>query len=222
MPLFKLFVVGLILSVFPGCGMLVKSHVTRFHDGLDKLRASNNTAFAVMPYKEQQGDLEYKLYARSISSKLVEAGFVEVGNIDKAALAVFFSYGIDSGQDVAYSYPIYGQTGGGTTSHSGTVNSYGGSASYSGTSYTTPTYGVVGQASGRKTKYTRVLKLEIVDLRNSSEKNLVIVFQGEVKSKGSSSSFSSVSECLIEAMFDKFPGANGDTSTVINSKCIKK
>lgn len=212
----------IILAVaLTGC-MPVVSDVTRFHDP-DNLQPIGT--FVVIPYGEQIGSLEYKHYASLISSKLAEYGIEEVGNKDGADYAVLFSYGIDNGETVTGSIPIWGQKGGGTTFHSGTVNALGGGmASYSGTSYAAPEYGIVGATNYSQTVYNRFLDLDIVDLKNSKKNEPAVVFEGKVRSKGKTGSFTAVSECLISALFKEFPGDNGGTERVemMSEECMKQ
>lgn len=207
-----------------GCMTSVNSNVTRFHD--PNLLETNKT-FAILPLDTQQGSLEFKQYAGQVSEKLKAYGYQETSQ-KKADYTVFFNYGIDNGTTVISSYPIYGSTGGGTTYHSGSVNtygSYGGSyGTYSGTSYTAPTFGVVGSGTESHTEYTRVLNLDILDNKKSNKSTVVKVFEGKVKSTGSSASFSTVSQCLIDSLFKDFPGENGKSESVIlaSDTCMKK
>lgn len=207
-----------------GCMTTVNSNVTRFHDP-NVLEA--NKTFAILPLETQDGSLEFQQYAKIVSEKLQTYGYTETSP-KKADYAVFFNYGIDNGSTVISSYPIYGSTGGGTTYHSGSVNtygSYGGSyGTYNGTSYTAPTFGVVGSGTSSHTEYTRVLNLDILDAKKSNQSKIVKVFEGKVKSTGSSASFSTVSQCLIDSLFKDFPGENGKSESIALSgdTCMKK
>jgi hypothetical protein len=108
--------------------------------------------------------------------------------------------------------PIYGQTGGGTSYSSGTVTSgYGGYASYSGTTYTAPTFGQVGSVPYSQKMYGRNLDLSIIDDRRSSKNNVVKVYEGRVASSGSSADIAVVLPTMIEALFKDFPGQSGKT-----------
>ena len=133
----------------------------------------------------------------------------------------FVSYGIDGGteQTGVTSTPVYGQTGGGTTYSSGTVSSYsGGYGSYSGTSYTMPTYGIVGSSTSSYsyTTYKRSLALDIVEAATVEDGEPVKVFEGRLTSSGSCGIMREVIDEMIEAIFTDFPNANG--KIVIPSK----
>jgi hypothetical protein len=130
-------------------------------------------------------------------------------------MLVYFGYGIDDGQTVSGSMPLYGQTGGGTSYSYGHVNtSYGTSASYSGTTYTAPTYGVVGSIPYSTRIYNRSLWLEILDAKTSTASSPVKVFEGRVQSSGGSSDIAAVLPTMIEALFKNFPGPSGKTETI--------
>ena len=204
---------------------IVTSDVTRFHEA--DIASPVGKSFIISPTEDQEGSLEFKEYAAKISSQLQAHGLSEnKDNKPDTDYAVSFQYGVDNGRAITSSVPIYGATGGGTTYHTGQINTYGNYGypsygSYSGTSYTPPTYGVVGSQTITTMNYTRYLTMDIVDVPRSSHGKLVKVFEGKVISSGSNSSFPSVSACLIQALFENFPGENGKTTSVntLSSEC---
>ena len=190
-----------------GCAVSVRTDVVRFYD---PQVLKTGKSFIILPYNKQKGSLEFKKYASLISNHLKAAGYRKARNEKQADYAVFVDYGIDDGRTVVGSSPIIGQTGGGTTRHSGTVsNSGGGSGSYSGTSTSYGSYGVVGSQTYSFIVYARFLTLEMIDSQKSSAENIVKVFEGRVKSTGVSNSFAAVGGCLIRSLFQGFPGKNG-------------
>lgn len=193
----------------------VNSSVTRFHQ---LTWTANGKSFVMVPYKVQEESLEYRQYAERVAQKLVNWGMVTGKSVSDADYAIFINYAISKGQTVSGSSPIYGQTGGGSTYHSGRVSSYSGGYSsfgrYSGTSYTTPTYGVIGSIPYRYEVFTRGFGMDIIDLKKSTKKKAHKVFEGKVRSSGRTNSFAEVSNCLIDAMFTKFPGKSGKTIRV--------
>ncbi len=188
------------------CGTMISADVTSFHE--DKALVPGKT-FTVVPLQNQKNSLEFRQYAGLVEEKLKEQGYIP-SNSKSAYYSVNLRYGIDDGRKVTSSYPIYGQTGGGTTYHSGSVNSYGGGfGTFSGTSYTAPQYGIVGSGVSSHTEFTRVLALDIFNQKTNKK-----VYEGSVKSVGSTGTFSVVSKCLIQALFQKFPGDNGKTESL--------
>ena len=84
---------------------------------------------------------------------------------NQAKYAIFMFYGIDDGKQVVSSYPIFGQTGTSSSYTTGTVTSYGNTATYRGTTNKTPTYGVVGSGASTDTVFKRYLNIDIIDIR---------------------------------------------------------
>lgn len=205
--LFSLVIIPLLF----GCGLMLQARVTSFHT----LTPDNSGGtFVVVPLDWQKGSLEFQAYEQRVISELKAIGF-EPAPVEQAKYAVFLVYSIDSGRDVAFSYPIFGQTGVSSATTSGVVNSYGNMATYSGTTTYRPTYGVVGSGVGTRTEYTRMVRLEILEkealLNNGQVKK---VYEGEVVSVGSTGQLSAVMPALLQALFQNFPSESGQSKTV--------
>jgi len=67
--------------------------VSAFHE----LDAVKGAAFAMVPYPEQNADLEYRTYAKALASGLTKAGLLET-NLSNAKYAVLMNYSIDKGE----------------------------------------------------------------------------------------------------------------------------
>lgn len=216
----RLFVLLVVGSVLVSC-TVVQSDIARFSN----LSKGDSGTFFMVPLKTQEGSIEYQTYANSVANKLNEKGFSRVNDLSNADYAVTIDYGVSGKSEVSGSTPIFGQTGGGTTFHSGTVSSYSygssGYGMYSGTSYTQPTYGVVGSIPYNYTKHYRYFHLKMYDAKQSKEGKLVSVYEGTVKSAGSSSNFFTVSECIIEALFRNFYNSGTEQLEVDASKCAR-
>lgn len=195
------------LTFLTGCAGVVQSNVAVFHE-LPAMLAK--VKYAAIPFKDQQGSLEHKSYERLIKEELAKRGFVEALTED-ADVVMFFSYGIDSGKEVVSSYPIIGQTGTSSRYTSGTVTSYGNYATYSGTTYRNPTYGVVGSSVKSDTEYTRFLKVELFQNPVLANGNLKTIYEAKVISSGSSNQVAEVMPTMIKALFEDFPGKSGST-----------
>lgn len=209
----------LVLLALSGCmgmGTYVDSQVARF----DALPASSQSLkLAIVPLDHQQGDIEFRSYADSLGARLSAQGFSIVEDPVSADLIAFFDYGVGSGRDETFSYPIIGQTGGGTTFHSGTVSSAAGTATFSGSSTTMPSFGVVGAGSGSRRVYDRFFTLEIIDPRASDAKNVEVLYRSEVNTAGSSGTFLPISECVFDAVFEEFRGTGARNTR--NGDCYK-
>jgi hypothetical protein len=181
----------------------VETKVTRFHR--IPINGSGQT-FTVSAPTRYGSAIELAGYSAQIAAHLEKYGWRR-GAYKTADYFVGYEYGISDGRQVQSSVPIMGQTGGGTTYHSGTFNSYGrGGGSFSGTSYTPATFGVVGSRSVTQTVFGRWLLIIARDRRNNE------LFEIRCKSTGTSSEISQVLPSMIDAAFEKFPGKSGRTS----------
>ena len=73
-------------------------------------------------------DLQFQEFGRYIHVSLATRAYEPVGDVGQADVVIFMHYGIGDPQQVTSTYPIIGQTGGGTSTFSGTVYGTGGSA----------------------------------------------------------------------------------------------
>jgi hypothetical protein len=207
----KLLVSGLLLlSGLSGCTPVVTSTTAFFVPEYK----SAGTIIIVAAVGEVNNSLEFAHYRSRFEQRLASNGYTIVANPSEARYVAFVAYGIDEGKTAVVSTPIFGQTGGGTTYSSGTAYGSGGSVSYSGSSYTMPTYGVVGSSTGSVTQYTRAIALDIVDAASLKEGHPKRVLESRAKSTGSCSTVAGVFEEMLEAMFTDFPGQSGRTSVV--------
>lgn len=211
-----LVVTALLLS---GCvTQTVTSTVTGFHQL--PVNSMAGTKMVILAYPaDRQNSLEFLAYRDRIASKFSQKGISVVDDPKHADWVAFLSYGIDGGAQVAETVtaPVYGQTGGGTTFHSGSIyGGRGGASSFSGYSYSMPTYGVVGASSSTVTRtiYRRNIAIDIVDRQSLETGSPRKLYEGRVVSSGSCSSLAAVFDRLNEALFQDWPGASGSTRTV--------
>ena len=197
----------LAVLVATGCAMPhVKTSNTAFY--LDAFVPTGSIS-VVSGEVNVNSSLEFSAYKKKFENKLIAVGYKIEHDTNKADYIALVAYGIDNGETSTVSTPIFGQTGGGSTYSSGTVYGSGGSASYSGSSYTMPTYGVVGSTTGSVTTYSRAIALDIVEAQSFKDGNPRKVYEGRTKSKGRCSVIVEVFDEMLEAMFTDFPGENG-------------
>jgi len=206
----RMLALSLSLIFLSGCACFVKSNVAVFHQ-LGEVPAPKTYAF--VPLKDQKNSLEYKTYIELVRQQLIKHQYREAISGETPDVVIALSYGIDSGKEKLASVPIFGQTGVSSSTTHGTLNTYGNYGTYSGTTTYTPTYGIVGSSTVSRTEYSRGLWLYIVDAKSVGTKNLNVLYEGSVKSSGSSSQLSRVMPAMIEALFKEFPGKNGKTRT---------
>jgi hypothetical protein len=158
---------------------------------------------------EINGSLEFAHYKSKFEAKFSEHGYQIVHDPEDAEYIALVAYGIDNGRTSIVSTPIYGQTGGGVTYSSGTVYGAGRSTTYSGRSYTMPSYGVVGSSARSQTRYARAIALDIVWAQSLIDGRPDKVYEGRARSLGTCGIFVEVFDEILEAMFQGFPGSNG-------------
>jgi hypothetical protein len=206
--LFKLLITVGVASLICSCGTTYETQVTRFHQLPSK---GAGETFSVSAPRKAAG-LETQQHLSRLSSGLLAHGWGQA-NSKNATYKVAMDYGIGDGRTVHGVAPIFGQTGGGTTTyHSGTASAYGSyggyaSGSYSGTSYTPATYGVVGAVPTTQTVFDRYLLVLVFDSKGRT------VMEGKCFSSGSSSNMSDVVPRMIDSFLTDFPGESGKTKT---------
>ncbi len=143
------------------------------------------TTFAFTPAPEQESSLEFKAYQDQVRAHLVRYGLREVAYAD-AELAVGFSYQIGDARSQIGSVPVY--------------NAYTGQTMVLNQSHTT---------------YTRRVNLSFADRREfDATGKLGLVYEASVISEGSSAQIAAVMPAMLRALFQKFPGASGETRNV--------
>jgi len=109
------------------------------------------------------------------------------------------------------SVPLYGQTGGGTSFSSGSISSGTRYGSYSGTTTTMPTYGMVGIMPVSDTEYRRAVNIDVFKRTDTAP---LKVYEIKGISSGSCGNINSIIFTIIDGMFKNFPGDNGKTKRV--------
>lgn len=201
----KIYLAALLSLAMMGCAsQKVVSTVTVFH-ALDE---KNLPSFATFARKEQRGSLEFKAYEKMVIDSIVAKGMKEKTIFDADAI-VFIDYAIDNGKEQISSLPIFGQTGGGVST---TTGSFVGQrpAAFNATTYTAPTFGVVGVSTSSDTVFTRRLAVEMIDRKIlENEDRYQKIYEASVVSKGGSDSLPKIVPYMIKSLFSEFPGNNG-------------
>lgn len=202
-------VLVVLFAMLGGCATVIETRVSSFHELEQPL---SGATYMLIPTKEQEGSLEFQSYARLVMAELEKRGMTEAP-LNQAKYSIFMFYGIDDGKQVVSSYPIFGQTGTSSSYTTGTVTSYGNTASYSGTTFKTPTYGVVGSGTSTDTVFKRYLNLDIIDNAKSGNGKVQKVYEGKAISTGSSGQLARVMPAIVRSVFEDFPGKSGASRT---------
>jgi hypothetical protein len=173
----------------------------------------SGTTFAMAPTSDQKDSLEYQAYKERVRDRLLAVGMREASN-EQADFVVTFDYFIDNGQVHTVSIPVWGQTGVVGSTTTGTASVYGNSGIYNQTTTYTPSYGVTGFVPRSTTLYTRRLNVVIVDGKQLARGTLKHVYEANAVSVGLTGQLAIVAPIVITAVFEDFPGANGETRNV--------
>lgn len=174
--------------------------------------SSGEVKFAFLLLKDQNSTLEYEAYKKMITEKLSQNNFKEVP-MENADLLISFMYSIGDKATHNYSYPIYGHTGGGTSSTHGRIDTDDGFAIFSETTTFSPTLGVVGTRFSSRTTYLSKVSLNMIDGKQFKDGKIKSVYESKVSSRGSSSQIAEVMPTMIEALFKDFPMKSGSTKS---------
>lgn len=202
----KILLLVALVAVLNSCAA-VQSDVTRFHVLPPK---GSGQTFTIRPVSSGN-DLEFGAYAARVASHLQDYGWIQASSqaVDYVVLIEYMMGGSHESQGAV---PIMGQTGGGTTFQTGSVSTYGryGSTygSFSGSSYSPATYGVVGSVPYSVRMHDRYLNIKVIDRVGRH------VFEGRVVSTGTKADIAAVLPQMIDSLFTKFPGESGKTKRI--------
>jgi hypothetical protein len=170
---------------------------------------SGKTFDVAHPDKRSNDSLEFASYRKMIVRRLESHGL----KLDTKSpeLLVVVNYHISGGKEKIGSAPVFGQTGGGTSTFSGNT----GSGYFSGSTYSAPTYGVVGSRTFSYTVFTRKLDVEIIDRKSLNADTQKKIYEAKAISTGSSGELPRVLPYMIESVFREFPAKNGQSRFVM-------
>lgn len=204
-------------SLVCACGQVVKSQYTKF-DNLPESVETKTIVFA--PLENQKGSVAWNTYAQQIADELLKThGMRRVSLDQKADYLAFFDYGVSGSRTEVVSIPIYGQTGGGVSTTSGSVYGSGGLTPYYSTTTTQPTYGIVGVGTKTRNVTDRFFQIKILDAAKSTVESPIAVYEGQIVSSGSNNTFESVGNCMIKSLVEDFRGSGTSTGREIKANC---
>jgi len=198
--------IGALALCATGCGQAIHSQVSSYHQ---LPHQEQRYSYAIVPLKEQRKDYDFMLYEERVRAHLDARGFVQE-KFEKAEFLVALAYESDRGEGTFASYPIIGQGGSSSFRLSGTTQAYTNSL-YS-TSLERTSLG--DAAALRGAEQTAVLRLDIVRRDSIQHGRLEKVYEGEVLSSDARGEFAAVVPAMIEALFQDFPGNDGEVRQV--------
>lgn len=198
------------LGLLAGCATpKLQGSVTKFH----QLSATPRT-FVIVPDQSQADSLEFRSYAKLVRAALQSHSWTEQ-DFATADVAVFFQYQISQGRRVEFSYPIFGQVPTGRSSTVGNISTYGNRATVNAVTTNQTTTAIVGTGVAHRTEYDRALRVLMFSLpAYRTSQKMERIFEGEIRSTGSTSDLPTVMPQLVQGFFTTFPGSSGVTEQI--------
>ncbi|HYD95248.1 MAG TPA: DUF4136 domain-containing protein [Noviherbaspirillum sp.] len=188
-------------ALLGGCGTVIKSNVTTFHEWPDALA---DRSYVFERTREQNDSLEYRSYENLVRNELSRLGFVEAPAATKPTLKASFAYQISGARDVREVYPVV-------------VNAspfpypypfWHGPAwrGYYGPFYDPFWYGppVVQHRVSQYQLFTRQLRVSLARMADNKK-----LFETTVVSDGTNGSLAAVMPYMVRSAFAEFPGPSG-------------
>lgn len=198
---------GLLLSL-SGCATYFGAEVTSYHQPDQPLKG---LSFRFSPTDEQQESLEYQAYASMVRQQLSTHGLLEAGA--EADLKVELAYGTDAGRPVRYTQPQYGYVFQGMNLVRRERIDANGQRVEVWDSVPVYGYDVIGYSSYLRTIYRHELKLTMTS-RVPQPGKPARVYEGKVVSSSEDGATNNAMPWLVRALFQDFPGPNGQTRQV--------
>ena len=171
-------------------GMLGKKHI------LHELTGQERGFIHLRPARETlEGTLEFRHISKIFASFLSQHGFKSTSDESKAQYIGLINYGLVT--EGVYSTPYELKV----------ANEIGHSIVSEAAEYILMPY-----KKRRNDKYTRVMELNIYDLKK--DKKVQHIYQGKIVSKGKCGEIQSVAKHLIKMLFKKWPGKNGSKNVL--------
>lgn len=203
--IFALAIIG--LGFLVGCAH--NRNVMEYHIAVDSLsspEAEQKRTYVIFPGNKNTtlDDLQFREFSAYLNRILLSKGFTLAPSATEADLAIVLSYGIGDPQitQLSVPMPVWGQTGIASTQTTGRVNVIGNTATYSGATTNTPSYGVTGynMMSVSRTEYFRFAQItgyDFTEYRKSSKE--LQLWRTTITSVGSNSDLRAVFPALIAA-----------------------
>ena len=228
--------VAVVAVLASGCAM----GPSRFNINVSGITGPNpleKTKYNILPLVKgvDKDDLQFQEFSTYVDRALLMKGFQKAAANEEPEITIFLSYGISDPTERIASAPVFGQTGGGTTSTfnatttSNTYSNYGsttGNATTTGSVYTPPTFGVVGSQTYSYSTYDRFLVLDAVDYMGFKEtKKMKSLWKTTITSTGSSGDIRRVFPLLVAAAVPHIAENTGKQVSVVlteNKEVVKE
>jgi hypothetical protein len=191
----KIAAVAVLISALTGCSVSVvnpfsgriDSSISVFHQ---MPAPAADATFTVLPWrKENQGSLEFNLYAEQLATQLKASGLTVTPQGQPAKYAVLLDYGIDTGRTETDSFSVPYQPAIGVTAYR--------------------------QQSTNYRVFSRFVHVDIMEITAGGQAKKV--YEGRLKSEGSCRNLTSLMPIFLGTLFTNFPGESGKAITVTSN-----
>lgn len=208
-------------STFLGC-----AHHPRFIVQVDSIRDASPSAekksYLLLPANDKElnlDDLQFKEFGGYVQRALTMKGYSIPNKPENLQVIILMGYGIGDPQThhFAFSYPIFGQTGGGYSTFNASSYGTGGYANTTGSIQQMPTFGVVGSgiAAGSFTTYQRYLILWGTDVDEYKKSGKIkTLWKTTVTSEGVSDDLRLVFPIMVTAAMPYIGSNTGHKVTI--------
>lgn len=194
-----------IATVFAGCASLSEPEIRVRHT--HRWTYGTNVTVALAPSDTGKvGTVEYDGYIEYTRMALRARGFA-VTNVDSADHIAFLEFTTEPVLQQSRQ-PVYGDVGGGLTTHQGTVTGAGWAADYTGSSYTPPTRTMVGTADVSRFYVFYGFRLVIYANRGSDDGTAYEEYAGTASTLLREQVDGMILR-LVDAVVETFPGRSG-------------
>lgn len=178
-----------------GCATKVESSITRYHQLAPQADGKYGSYRLFVP-PEAKASLAWAAYANLLKQQLNNHGFAEAAREEDAQYIVFFNYKIDAS--------------GGTISRTITTDdSIGGNSAFA------KAWNADGGSSSRTVSQSLYSRQVFFNIAKASKPGLETVYESRLLSIGSSGQIDPIMPVFIKALFEGFPGKNGETIRVV-------
>lgn len=203
-----------LLLALSACATPFNANVSRFQA---ELPAPAGQTFAIVPQDPRNaGGLEFAQYASLVAAQMQKVGYVPAASPQAADLVVQFDYGVDKGRDKLRTTGIDPYWGGWGPGWGGLGPGWGGCwggwrGRGWGYGFYDPFFFGPGWGGGFNNVDVVTIFTSGIDMKIDRRADGKRLFEGKAEAASTSNRLPYLVPNLVEAMFTRFPGSNGET-----------
>lgn len=203
-----------LLLALSACATPFNANVSRFQA---ELPAPAGQTFAIVPQDPRNaGGLEFAQYASLVAAQMQKVGYVPAASPQAADLVVQFDYGVDKGRDKLRTTGIDPYWGGWGPGWGGLGPGWGGGwggwrGRGWGYGFYDPFFFGTGWGGGFNNVDVVTIFTSGIDMKIDRRADGKRLFEGKAEAASTSNRLPHLVPNLVEAIFTRFPGSNGET-----------